>query len=255
MLNLNSSSSVRERTLHPRSPRRDLIELGIGYALILLVVWTPRPYQRVFYLLAALFLVTVVWLSFQSLSAMGLRAANLWRSLWCFGLALVLAVAVLLVSAHLHALHPVGGPAEFLRRYWGYTLWALVQQILLQDFFLRRFLAVFPGRPFAAATAAATIFAAAHLPNPVLTPVTLVWGLLACLLFLHYRNLIPLALTHALFGIVLATAIPGPVIRNMRVGLGYLTYPATHGRHQRRKAPHIVSTQAWVMAEAPTRRS
>ncbi len=249
---VNPKPSSRERT---PSPRRDLLELAIGYVLILLVIWTPRPLQRVLYLLAALFLASVVGLSFQSLSAMGLRAANLWRSLWCFGLALVLAAAVLLVSAHFHALHPVGGPAEFLRRYWGYALWALVQQILLQDFFLRRLLAVLPGRPFAAATAAATIFAATHLPNPVLTPVTLVWGLLACLLFLHYRNLIPLALTHALFGIVLATAVPGPVIRNMRVGLGYLTYPATHGRHQRRNAPHTVSTQAWVMAEAPTRRS
>ena len=89
----------------------------------------------------------------------------------------------------------------------------------------------------------------------MLTPVTFVWGLLACLLFLHYRNLIPLALIHALFGIVLATAIPGRIIRNMRVGLGYLTYPATHGRHQRRNAPHTVSTQAWVIADAPTRRS
>ena len=254
MLNLNLPASP-DRPLSPRSLRRDLAELAIGYTLILLVIWTPRPYQRVLYLLAALFLAVVVWRSFHSFAAMGLRTTNLWRSLWSFGLALVLAAAVLLVSAHLHALHPVGGPAEFLRRYWGYALWAFVQQILLQDFFLRRFLAILPHRPRVAALAAATIFAAAHLPNPVLTPVTFVWGLLACLLFLHYRNLIPLALTHALFGIVLATAIPGPVIRNMRVGLGYLTYPATHGHPQRRNAPHTVSTQAWVSADAPTRRS
>ena len=254
MLNPNPPASA-DRPLRPRSPRRDLLELAVGYALILLVIWTPRPYQRVLYLVAALFLAVVVWLSFQSLSAMGLRMTNLWRSLWSFGLALMLAAVVLLVSAHRHALHPVGGPAEFLRRYWGYALWAFVQQILLQDFFLRRFLTVLPGRPYAAAAATATIFAAAHLPNPVLTPVTFVWGLLACLLFLQYRNLIPLALTHALFGIVLATAIPGPIIRNMRVGLGYLTYPATHGHHQRRNAPHTVSTQAWVIADAPTRRS
>lgn len=237
-----------------RKPRRDLVELAIGYLLILLVIWTPRPYQRVLYGLAAVFLASVLWLSFRSFAAMGLRATNLGRSLWCFGIALVLATAVLLISAHLHALHGVGGPADLVRRYWGYALWAFLQQILLQDFFLRRFLAVLPGRPMMSAICAATIFAVAHLPNPVLTPVTFVWGLLACVLFLHYRNLIPLALTHALFGIVLATAIPRPVIRNMRVGLGYLTYPATHGRHQRRNAPHTVSTQAWVMAEAPTRR-
>ena len=251
---LSPTPQIADLSRSRSSPRREAAELAAGYALILSVIWTPRPYQRVLYIVAALFLAVVVWRSFRSFSAMGLRTVNLGRSLWSFGIALVLAAAVLLVSAHRHALHPVGGPAEFLRRYWGYTLWALVQQILLQDFFLRRFLALLPGRPRAAALAAATIFAAAHLPNPVLTPVTFVWGLLACLLFLHYRNLVPLALTHALFGIVLATAIPGPIIRNMRVGLGYLTYPATHGPHQRRNAPHTVSTQAWVNADAPTRR-
>jgi membrane protease YdiL (CAAX protease family) len=75
---------------------------------------------------------------------------------------------------------------------------------------------------------AATIFAAAHLPSPILTPITLIWGLAACLLFLRYRNLYPLAMAHALLGITIGIAIPGPVDHNMRVGLGYLTYAHTH---------------------------
>jgi hypothetical protein len=52
----------------------------------------------------------------------------------------------------------------------------------------------------------------------------LVWGLAACLLFLCYRNLYPLALAHAIFGITIAITVPGPVDHNMRVGLGYLKY-------------------------------
>jgi hypothetical protein len=56
----------------------------------------------------------------------------------------------------------------------------------------------------------------------------LVWGFAACLLFLNYRNLYPLALAHAIFGIAVAVTLPRPVIRNMLVGLGYLTYPAHH---------------------------
>ncbi len=130
VLNSRLISAREEHSASRRSPRRDLAELAVGYALILLVIWTPRPYQRVLYLIAALFLAVVVWSSFHSFSAMGLRTVNLWRSLWCFGMALVLAAAVVLVSAHRHALHPVGGPLEFLRRYWGYALWAFVQQIL-----------------------------------------------------------------------------------------------------------------------------
>jgi membrane protease YdiL (CAAX protease family) len=75
-----------------------------------------------------------------------------------------------------------------------------------------------------AALLAAVLFALAHLPNPILTPITLFWGFAACLLFLHYRNLYPLAMAHAIVGIAIAITVPGPVVHNMRVGLGYLTY-------------------------------
>jgi hypothetical protein len=113
---------------------------------------------------------------------------------------------------------------------------------------------------------AAGIFSAAHLPNPILTVVTFVWGGIACAVFLRYHNLYPLGLAHALVGITIAISVPGPVIRNMRVGLGYLTYTQSRAHHrerpsgllrgpQRNQADHTVSTHAWVSAEAPTRRS
>jgi membrane protease YdiL (CAAX protease family) len=101
----------------------------------------------------------------------------------------------------------------------------------LQDFFLLRLLRLMR-TPNAAALAAAAIFSLAHLPNPILTVVTFVWGLTACLLFLRYRSLYTLAVAHAILGATLAMSVPGPVIRNMRVGLGYLTYDPHH-LHQR----------------------
>ena len=75
---------------------------------------------------------------------------------------------------------------------------------------------------------AASLFAAAHLPSPILTVLTLVWGSAACLLFLKYRNLYTLGIVHAILGVTVAVSLPAPVIRNMRVGLGYVTY----GRHR-----------------------
>ena len=76
---------------------------------------------------------------------------------------------------------------------------------------------------------ASLLFALAHLPNPILAPITLIWGFAACLLFLRYRNLYPLMMAHAILGITVAITIPGPVVHNMHVGLGYLTYnPHTH---------------------------
>jgi Type II CAAX prenyl endopeptidase Rce1-like len=118
---------------------------------------------------------------------------------------------------------PAGGAVGFIKTYWAYALWACVQQLLLQGFFLPRCLRLTKTSASAALLAGA-LFSLAHLPNPLLTPVTLIWGFAACLLFLHYRNLYPLAMAHAIVGIAIAITIPGPVDHNMRVGLGYLTY-------------------------------
>jgi membrane protease YdiL (CAAX protease family) len=201
---------------------------------ILLVIWTPRPIQRPLWCVAAIYLITVLRLSLEGWNAMGLRTVNLGRSIWVFGVALLLAAGAIAVAARMHTLLLPGGFAPFVRRYLGYAIWAGFQQILLQNFFFARLLHLIRN-PRTAALVAATIFSLAHLPSPILTVATFVWGLIACLLFLRNRNLIPLALTHALLGITIAMTVPGPIIRNMRVGLGYLTYPSSHTNRSNRR--------------------
>jgi membrane protease YdiL (CAAX protease family) len=235
------------------SKRRSLLEFVIGYGLILLVIWTPRPWQQLLYFAAVIYIAFVVWASFRSAQAMGLRTTNFLRSLWIVGAALLMAAISIGIAIRLHTLHPLVGPVVFLKRYWGYAIWAFLQQFLLQDFFLRRLLIIIP-RGGWAVLATASIFSVAHLPNPVLTIVTFSLGLAACLLFLRYRNLYPLAISHAILGITIAITLPNPIIRNMRVGLGYLTYTEHHGHHHRSHSDHVVSTRAWVRADAPTRR-
>jgi hypothetical protein len=235
-----------------RRRRRDLLELSIGYGLILLALWTPRPWQRLPSLAALAWVVLVTALSFDGWSAMGLRVSGFLRSVWVVGVALLLAAAAVALAVRLDTLHLPGGPTMLVKRYWAYTIWAFLQQFLLLDFFLLRFLRLLPNKK-AAVFAAAGLFAFSHLPNPILTPVTLIWGFAACLLFLQYRNVDTMAITHAILGICVAVTIPGPVDHNMRVGLGYLTY-RSH-RHHLSQIDHIVSTVAWVIAEAPTRRS
>jgi len=166
---------------------------------------------------------------------MGFRLTNLLRSSWIVAVALAAAAITILVARHFGTLKETGTPTDILKRYCGYAIWSGVQQILLQDFFLDRFGHLIPN-PRNAAFAAAGIFALAHLPNPILTLATLLWGTIACLLFLRYRNLYPLAVAHAIMGISLAITIPGPIIRNMRVGLGYLEYPG-HSFHHHQPNP------------------
>lgn len=233
--------------------QRDLLELAVGYGLILLVIWTPNPWQSLFYWSAIAWVLVVTCVSFDGWNSMGFRASGFLRSLWVVGAALLVAAVAVAFAARFHTLHQPHGAILFIKRFWGYGIWALLQQFLLQDFFLLRLLRLAPGK-MSAVVAATGLFVLAHLPNPVLTPLTLIWGFAACWLFLEYRNIYNLALAHAIFGICIAITVPGPVDHNMRVGLGYLTYrPNTH--HHLSQRDHIVSTDAWVIAAAPIRRS
>lgn len=189
----------------------------------MLVVWTPRPWQRLLWPVAAVYLVAVTCLSFDGLKAMGLRTVNLLRSLWVVGVALAAAALAIFVASELHTLRLPGSPAQFVHAYAVYAIWAFVQQFLLQSIFLARLLRLLPNTN-SAVLLSALIFSVAHLPNPILTPITLILGLAACLVFLHYRNLFSVALAHAILGISIAVTVPGPVDHNMRVGLSYLAY-------------------------------
>jgi membrane protease YdiL (CAAX protease family) len=106
-----------------------------------------------------------------------------------------------------------------------------MQQFILQIYVLLRLLRLGMNRTPAIALAA-VLFAAAHIPNPVLITLTLIWGAVSCLLFLRYRNLYTLALAHGILGMTLAVTLPNHINHHMRVGLGYLEYHNHHRPHQ-----------------------
>jgi membrane protease YdiL (CAAX protease family) len=207
----------------PRTRRRDLFELCGIYALILIVIWTPHPWQSVLWVITALTISYIAYLSFEGFRPMGLCTANLVRSLWAVAFALVLSLAAVILAVRLHTLNVPGTPLLFVRHYGLYVMWAAIQQIILQWFFLSRSLRLLSDASSAAALTAG-LFAVAHLPNPVLTFITLFFGLASCYFYLYYRNLVPLALAHAILGISIAITVPGSIDHNMRVGIGYLTY-------------------------------
>ncbi len=213
------------------SPKRriawDLAELVFGYCLILAVIWTPHPLQIWLTVIAVGWFIVSIALSFESWKAMGCCVAGFWRSSWVVGVAVILAAVATFFASSFHTLHhPKGDPAHWVLAFGGYTVWALMQQLLLQGYFLARLLRIVP-RANIAALFAASVFALAHLPNPVLTPLTLIWGLTACLVFVRTRNVYPLAIAHAIFGICVAITIPASILHNMHVGLGYIDYNPT----------------------------
>lgn len=241
-----------------RPPRRDLLELVIGYFLILATIWTPSPWQRWLYGAAFAWMLAVSCLGREGWAALGLTLRGFVRSFWVVGTAAALAAIALFAASRMHTLHRLHGPTPLLSHAWGYLVWAVMQQFLLQSFFLLRLLRLLGSKP-AAVWLAAGLFALAHLPNPVLTPITLLWGALACMLFLRYRNIYTLGLAHGILGLCVAVTVPNFLHHHMRVGLGYVRYhPHMHHRlagGQRSQIDQSVSTDAWVTAEAPTLRS
>ena len=218
------------KTNKPRSARRDLLELAVGYTLIMATIWTVNPAQRILYWLAFAWIVATSWARHDGWTALGLGRKGLLQSLWVVGVALLLSAAAILIALRTHTLHRLHGPTPILLHGWGYIVWSLMQQFLLQSYFLLRLLRLLPGKA-APILAATSIFALAHLPNPILTPITLVWGAIACILFLRYRNIYTLGLAHGIMGLCVAVTVPNSLHRHMRVGLGYLRYhPRTQDR-------------------------
>jgi hypothetical protein len=208
---------------HP-SRARDLAELILGYGVIVGVIWTPERLQRIFSPMVLVLTLLVVLARRQDRDDLGMGWRGLISSLWILPAAVALAALSVFVAAKIGTLHPLY-KADFAHIS-GYVLWTVYQQFLLQDYFMDRMLRLVSSEPAAVALAGA-LFAAAHLPNLVLTAATLVWGIVSCALFRRYRNIWALGLAQGLLGLCFAICVPDTLHHHLRVGLGYLRYHGT----------------------------
>ncbi len=210
------------------SRSRDLIELILGYGVVVGVIWMPEYWQRIFTPFAFALTLLVVLARRRSGDELGLGARGFIPSLWILPAAVALSALSVFVAARLGTLHPLY-KADFTHIS-GYVLWTVYQQVLLQDYFMDRLLRLLSNES-AAVILAGVLFAAAHLPNLVLTAATLVWGIISCALFRRYRNLWALGLAQGLLGLCFAVCIPDALHHHLRVGLGYLRYcPVVSGQ-------------------------
>jgi hypothetical protein len=200
---------------------RDLLELILGYGVIVAVIWTPEHLQRILSPLALVLTLLVVLVRRRSRNELGVGRRGLIESLWILPVAIALCALSIFVAARIGTLHPLykGDFAHVS----GYVLWTLYQQFLLQDYFMDRLLHFISSEALAVAIAG-ILFATAHLPNLVLTAATLVWGIVSCAVFRRYRNLWALGLAQGLLGLCFAVCVPDALHHHLRVGLGYLRY-------------------------------
>jgi len=197
-----------------------VIEVAAVFGLILLAVWTPQGRLNKFAcLMTAVLTVALSLVGRYSAREQGLTKPG-------FGAGMVLAAGSLLVALIATAgllTRPLGPPQPLpWIRAWQYSVWALVQQFILQSFFYVRLESLLGSRR--AALAAAFLFAIVHLPSPLLTGLSFLGALFFCEMFRRYRNIFPLGLAHAALGLTIAASLPDSLLHHMRVGLGYLLY-------------------------------
>jgi len=209
------------------SGRRRLgLQIVLVYASLESALWTAGIVQVVFIALTAVLATAMTLSERRSLAELGLDPRSIRRGWWIVPVGAALAALTLLAAWRWHTLRLPTDSPSLDRRVLLYLVWALMQQFLLQSFIFLRLEQLLRGRR--AVIAAALLFASAHIPNPVLVPVTLVGGLLLSELFRRYRTLYLLAVAQALVALALAISVPETVLHDMRVGIGYISYSAAH---------------------------
>lgn len=201
-----------------------LIQVGTGYALIMGTIWTVKTTQRwFFWISAAWFLVWALMAAWKALQR-GVKFPPVKVTALLILAGAMVAASFIALAAVLGTLHGLFGRKDPVLHAGSYLVWAMIQQIIQQTFFLTRFEQLTQSG-LRASLIAASLFGLAHLPNPVLAPVTLAGGWLMSELYLRYRTVLPLGIAHGLVGMAIAVSVPDHIQHHMRVGLSYLLYP------------------------------
>ncbi|MGA8223031.1 MAG: CPBP family intramembrane glutamic endopeptidase [Candidatus Acidiferrales bacterium] len=224
--------------MNPRALRWfTLADVTLLPLLVLWFIWQLQFTARWTWLLLLAWILASFLLHRDTPKTLGWRADNLWPAT---KQALIIFAAM---SAGLGLIGlALGAPREFpehlihWRRLEGYFAFCVLQQVALNSLFQNRMLALFhddqPGpressaaREWAASLLTGALFAACHLPNPVLVPLTFIGGAVMAWMFARQRNIIPLAIGQAILGSLIFWAFPVAWHLHLRVGPGYFHWP------------------------------
>jgi len=202
---------------------RHLAEAFAFSLLVVAYIWL-RPHWWSWSLLIPLALVglSFVWHS-ESFESLGLSLRHLVAALVAWRWWLVSCVGSLLIllwietTASMHVVY----------RWFGYACWCVLQQLLLQNMTYRR-LRDGLGASWKTSGIAGAMFAAAHIPNPILVPATFLWGTVSTRLFEARPSVPVLGVTQALLSAMLYVVTPVALNGQFRVGPEYwaLVHPS-----------------------------
>ena len=192
----------------------------------ILAEWTVAPFAAgrgfvtAFLILLALGLMIFShWYRGENLRAIGFRLDNFVAAVRILFLPTDGAVIVILtlewsLSGSEFVLRPLRPRLLLL------PVWALLQQYALQGFLNRR-LQMALGAGFKITLLVGFIFGLLHLPNPLLSLLTFLGGVIWAAVYQRQPNLFALAISQSLASLTLALAIPPNLINGLRVGFRY----------------------------------
>jgi hypothetical protein len=201
----------------PRGPRRRaLFEIALTMAAPLWLILGDHFDGTLHASHYALIGLTVAY-------AISLSLPRVWhwngdRRAWTYAalvVALALAIGLILHRPDMHAT-----PAPGLRQALRYFCWALLQQYLICAIYAERWNIV-TGNGYVAAWLGALGFALMHAPNGALMLATFAGGLCWCAIYLRYRALLPLALSHTACALSLVVLLPADILRSAEVSVRF----------------------------------
>ena len=212
-------------------------ELIIIFLLVEIAIWL-LPYKLAFYLMLAAYVGYRLWLAnqkswpilkenlglapkepFDEKLLLFLLFGIFWRS--------ITLIAETYNPDFLPNFFQKSALIGFSQIFFPYFLWAIIQQIILNGYFGSHLYELTKSR-IGASIISGLMFAIAHLPNPVLAPITFIGGTFSAYFFLNpnpkARNIYLLALLHAFLGLTIKYSLPETWHHNMKVGPGYYSY-------------------------------
>lgn len=181
-------------------------------------VWFLRAHaQWSLFVMAALVLASFAWHA-ETIDSLGLNGRVFVHAIAARRWSLIACIAVVVVLSWMRETleHSVS-------RWLLYFSFCILQQFLFQNMVYRRLRAAI-GPSWRTSICAGTLFAAIHLPNPILMPATFLWGTVSTRLFESRPSIPYLALWQALLSPLLYWLAPVALHHRFRVGPGYWTW-------------------------------